>query len=259
MLIYDVRHDWPKKADYILDRPQGRPHYIFAHYYTDVTLQCGDALYDIPTGGCIFIEPNMAHRMTCSNDLIHNWIHLDPAAAELIRRYEIPINTPLYPHGHEALSDIFWKMETEFYSDNPFREELMENYVRSFLIWLHRAILEKNIKQTFSQETVNKMVTARKIILSSSERRWTLSDMAELIPFSPSRFHSIYKSLFGTTPNKDLIDIRISLAKSLLQSRPEMTLVEAAEMLGYNDQYHFIRQFKAFVGLSPGKYRKSKK
>ena len=32
---------------------------------------------------------------------------------------------------------------------------------------------------------------------------------------------------------------------------------ECAEMLGYNDQYHFIRQFKSFTGISPGKYRKS--
>ena len=257
MLIYDVRHDWPKKAGYILDRPEGRPHYIFAHYYTDVSLKCGDAFYEIPTGGCIFIEPGLAHRITCREELIHNWIHLGPEAEELIHRYEIPLNTPLYPHGHEALSDIFWKMETEFYSDNPFRDDMMENYVRNFLIWLHRAILDKSSSQTFSPETIRKMVAARKTILSASERRWTLAEMAQLIPFSPSRVHSIYKTLFGTTPNKDLIDIRVSLAKSLLRTRPEITLVEAAEMLGYNDQYHFIRQFKSFTGISPGKYRKS--
>ena len=29
-----------------------------------------------------------------------------------------------------------------------------------------------------------------------------------------------------------------------------------AEELGYNDQYHFIRQFKARTGLTPGLYRK---
>lgn len=257
MLIYDVRHDWPKKAGYYLDRPHGRPYYIFAHYYTDVTLTCGDQCHKIPAGGCVLMEPNIAHRMECTEDLVHNWIHLDQRVEPLLHKYNIPINTPFYPRGHETLSDIFWKMETEFYSEKPFKWELLESYVNSFLIWLSRAIQEHNT-QTFSPQTVQKMTEARKTILSSSERRWTLQEMAQLIPFSPSRFHALYKALFGTTPTKDLIDIRVSLAKSLLQTRPEITMAEAAEILGYNDQYHFIRQFKTITGQSPGKYHKNK-
>lgn len=52
--------------------------------------------------------------------------------------------------------------------------------------------------------------------------------------------------------------MRISLAKSLLRSNQDMTLAETAEKLGYNDQYHFIRQFKAATGQTPGKYRRNK-
>jgi len=257
MLVYNVRHDWPKKAGYFLDRPHGRPYYIFAHYYTDVSLTCGNEVFRIPAGGCVLMEPDIAHRMECENDLIHNWIHLGAEILPLLQKYSIPVNTPMYPHRHETLSDMFWKMETEFYSDKSFKEELLESLVNSFLIWLSRAIREQNT-QSFSPRTVQKMTVARKTILSSSERKWTLAQMAQLIPFSPSRFHSIYKALFSTTPNKDLIDIRVSLAKSLLQTRPDITMVEAAEILGYNDQYHFIRQFKAVTGQSPGKYRRNK-
>ena len=258
MLICDVRHDWPKKANYIVDRPGGRPHYIFAHYDCEVTLVCGGQTFRIPPGGCILIAPHTAHWLHCSQDLIHSWLHLNPEAEVLINRFEIPVNTPFFPNNSRTISRMFQKMETEFYSSSPFREELLDVYVKEFLIWLYRAEKEPSASFTFSESTIQKMTAARKSILSASEKNWTLSEMAALVSFSPSRFHTIYKSIFGTTPTKDLINMRINLAESLLISKPDITLAEAAEILGYNDQYHFIRQFKAITGQTPGKYRKNK-
>lgn len=258
MLIYNVRHNWPKKAGYIVDRPTGRPHYIFAHYCSEVTLDCAGQHFEVPAGGCVFIEPNTPHRLIARHDLLHNWIHLSPDAATLIEKYRIPMNTPLFPNNSDAICQMFRKMEVEFYSANPFRDELLEGYVKEFLIWLFRSTKDLPVTKSFSSTTINKMTLARSIILSSSEKNWTLEEMAALVPFSPSRFHTLYKALFGTTPTKDLIDMRIGLAKSLLHSNTDMTLAETAEVLGYNDQYHFIRQFKAATGKTPGKYRKNK-
>lgn len=55
---------------------------------------------------------------------------------------------------------------------------------------------------------------------------------------------------------QDLIDARIARAKTLLANK-ELDTVQLAEALGYNDQYHFIRQFKARTGQTPGAYRKT--
>ena len=256
MLICDVRHNWPKKANYIVDRPAGRPHYIFAHYDCEVTLICGGHTFQIPPGGCVLIEPDTAHWLHCAQDLTHDWLHLDPEADVMISRYNLPVNTPFFPNNNRAISAMLQKMETEFYSSNPFKEELLELYVKEFLIWLHRANAEASTTFTFSEATVRKMTAARKTILSASEKNWTLQEMAALVSFSPSRFHVIYKTLFGTTPTKDLINMRINLAESLLCAKPDITLSQVAEILGYNDQYHFIRQFKTITGQTPGKYRK---
>lgn len=258
MIICDVRHNWPKKAGYTVDRPEGRPHFVFAHYCSEVTLHCAGEVYQIPPDGCIMIEPHIPHKLICEQDLMHDWLHLKPEAATLIHKYGIPLNTPIFPSSSNAISVMFRKMEAEFYSANPFKEDLLEGYVKEFLIWLHRSMKDLPVTRTFPSSILNKMTTARRTILSSSEKNWTLEEMAALVPFSPSRFHSLYKMLFGTTPTKDLIDMRISLAKSLLRSNQDMTLVETAEKLGYNDQYHFIRQFKAATGQTPGRYRKNK-
>ena len=49
---------------------------------------------------------------------------------------------------------------------------------------------------------------------------------------------------------------KIEYAKSLLLSNKRYSLPQVAEMLGYNDQYHFIRQFKTHTGVTPKEYRK---
>jgi AraC-like DNA-binding protein len=63
--------------------------------------------------------------------------------------------------------------------------------------------------------------------------------------------------MFGTSPINDLIEARISAARSLLMAEGDLSVAQVAERLGYNDQYHFIRQFKAANGQSPGQFRKN--
>ena len=46
-----------------------------------------------------------------------------------------------------------------------------------------------------------------------------------------------------------------NIEEALLADR-ELNMAQLAEKLGYNDQYHFIRQFKAMTGMTPGSYRK---
>ena len=83
--------------------------------------------------------------------------------------------------------------------------------------------------------------------------------MAEMASLSPSRFHAVYKALYGTSPLQDMIEAKINYACSLLLTNESLTLPAIAELLGYNDQYHFIRQFKAVTGQTPGAYRKSQR
>ena len=104
-----------------------------------------------------------------------------------------------------------------------------------------------------------KLGQVRQTVLSNPEKRWTVAEMATLASLSPSRFHAVYKSIFGTYPLKDLIEAKIRYAGSLLLSDESLILPQVSEMLGYNDQYHFIRQFKAVTGLTPGQYRKEKR
>ena len=82
-------------------------------------------------------------------------------------------------------------------------------------------------------------------------------DMAKLIGLSRSRFSVVYKNFFKVSPKKDLINARISKASYLLSSETP-SLAEISEECGYQSIYHFIRQFRDVMGITPGKYRKNR-
>ena len=257
MLVQNIRHDDARKTGYTVDRPQGRKHYTFAHYSSPVTVKCGSITYKTQSGACILFAPDVPQYLLATEDLVHNWLHLDPAVEELTNRYQIPVNEPFYPHNSAMISELFRKIELEFYSSRLHREYLLDSYVNEFFIWLARAMSSVVLNHSIPHPLLDKMIAVREKILANPSHSWTLAEMAALVPLSPSRFHTIYKTIFGTTPARELIQWKVNSAKSLLSSENGITLAEAAEILGYHNQYHFIRQFKAVSGMTPGAFRKT--
>ncbi len=76
------------------------------------------------------------------------------------------------------------------------------------------------------------------------------------IPFSQFRFIRLFKENTGLSPHKFLIQNRVRKAQQLLLNS-HCSLAEVAQATGFYDQSHFIRHFKAMVGLTPSEYQQS--
>ena len=257
MKIQDIRHDFPKNAGYTLTRPHGRNYYIFAHYSGPVTLQINNKTFQINTGGCVLLFPNTPHYLYSEGPLVHDWIHIYASDIPLEDQYSIPINEPFYIPEHEQISEKFRRIEAEFFSKEPMRDTLLDAYCTEFFLWLHRHIKSPGIHTSIPQTMESNMTALRRRILSHPQKNYSVEQMASMLSISTSRFHAVYKILFGSTPYQDMIAAKVEQAKALLLSQPDMTLKAVAEALSYSDQYHFIRQFKSVVGKTPGQYRKS--
>ena len=57
-------------------------------------------------------------------------------------------------------------------------------------------------------------------------------------------------------PKQILNCIKLRKAAQLLVEKPEMTVKELSSTMGYADSIYFIQVFKAWFGITPGKYRK---
>ena len=81
----------------------------------------------------------------------------------------------------------------------------------------------------------------------------SLEDLAKMANLSPYHLHRVFTREVGMPPHAFQTQVRISRARILLREGKPLHAV-AAET-GFSDQSHFTREFKRYVGLTPGAYR----
>lgn len=96
---------------------------------------------------------------------------------------------------------------------------------------------------------------ARDIICAEMERNITLSELANLCNTSQSQLVRSFKKQFGHAPHQYQTLRRIDRAKHMLKARANVSMAELAMELGFSDQSHFGRHFKAVTGHTPGAFR----
>ncbi|MBK4783128.1 MAG: AraC family transcriptional regulator [Pantoea sp. Pent] len=91
-------------------------------------------------------------------------------------------------------------------------------------------------------------------VLQQAERQpWALSELASLSGMSRYQLIRAFRSATGMTPHAYQLNLRINKARHWLQSGRDIT--DIAYRLGFADQSHFQRVFKAHTGVTPGCYR----
>ena len=83
----------------------------------------------------------------------------------------------------------------------------------------------------------------------------SLTYLANLCDYSPEYFSNKFKLLFGVSPQKFIINKRLTQAKILLMSTNK-SIREIGKKIGYPDQMHFSKLFSKENNLSPSAYRK---
>lgn len=83
----------------------------------------------------------------------------------------------------------------------------------------------------------------------------TLENTARHVGFSPTYFSKVFKDEMGMTFNNYLGNLRVERSKMLLLSG-ELSVGDVCTAVGFEDQSYFIKVFRRYTGVTPGKYRK---
>jgi AraC family transcriptional regulator of arabinose operon len=86
--------------------------------------------------------------------------------------------------------------------------------------------------------------------------QYRIKEIARTFGYSTEHFSRIFRKYTGMSPRQYVTLTRLEAAKSLLHSS-NYNLTAIAEQLGFNDIYHFSREFKAHAGLSASAYRRT--
>lgn len=252
--IKSVRHSFPESPGFTINRKEGHPYFTFLHFFTPVLIEENGKLIKTEAHAAILFEPGFPQYFKSEGELIHDWAHFDGVSREYFDRLGISVNRVFYPGKHEFITEIMRELEGEFYADYPGRERLVAIKSEELFIKLSRSV-SKCEAPDIASGMKSRLSLLREENFRNMKKNRTVSDMAREVRLSPSRFFTLYKSLFGISPMDDLINARIGAAQNALLSGNEK-IESIAHSLGYMNVTHFIRQFKKATGKTPGEYRK---
>ena len=84
-------------------------------------------------------------------------------------------------------------------------------------------------------------------------------DVAKEAGMSYETLRKRFQAEVGQSPARYRARRRIEAARELLRYSPQLTNRQAAEMLGFSDEYHFSRRFTEAVGITPRAFRRKER
>lgn len=123
--------------------------------------------------------------------------------------------------------------------------------------WLTRAVTRYTSLVFERSDTGRRGVIFRAIHYTKRHlaEKVTLEAAAEEAGFSPSHFSRIFKEEMGCTFSEYVSRLRIEQSKILLLTG-KLSVQEVGDAVGYGEQSYFIKVFRKYTGVSPGKFRK---
>lgn len=255
MDICRIQYNWLVKEGTELKGAVHTCYNIFC-FPEPVRIRIGEEEILTQPNACILHKPRQKRHFVIPETTRVNWIHFHPGIEKLLEEYPIPCGTVFYPENPDVVTDAFRKLRIEWVGDNLHREAMLDAYTRVLLIALSRNVSETENSCVYPTTNRKEIQDLRSAVMASPEHKWTVEEMARQVSLSPSRFHRVYKEMFGTSPVKDAICWKVDYAKTLLLVNKTSPVSRVAEQLGYSSQYHFIRQFREVTGITPSAYRK---
>lgn len=170
------------------------------------------------------------------------WDSFISAMVRTIKRVLTQINKPesLIIHGNLAIKD--------FINDDS------RNLIVSNIVTLYKKLL-KSIQETSEGEQKSFADKLLKYIKENySDPNLSLTDIADYFNLSPAYISRIFKDYTGRN-FKDLLSLeRINISKSILEHNPKIKVYALGNEVGFNSTNTFLRTFKKYTGISPGKY-----
>lgn len=171
--------------------------------------------------------------------------------------YSVLVNRPkgfkhiISTKNTEILS-LFEKINTEFNSNNEYKETMLEILFKELLITIYRTNSEL-FSLRFGQ--VGLVQKIQKSLENDIKNPCTLEMLSNEYFLSKYYLSHIFKKVTGYSIMGYLHSLRISTAKQLLM-RTNMNIGEIIESCGFSDNSNFSRSFKQETGLTPTNFRK---
>lgn len=245
-----------------------------AHDFVEISIVLdGESYYMIEdqtfkaSAGTVFVlNPGVYHKEKQSLSVSSRQLHigLKDFSLEGYQRNYVPFDSPIIDFKNDQ--STFLEKCLRLIEENTRRDSSYEVMLKAIIMemvveilrsknaaQIEPAKLKKNEAEKEKQQIVNKIIYFLEKHHSEDISLETISDQMYI---SSTYISKVFKEETGDSPINYLIKLRLQRAKDLLESQ-QMTVKEAAQLVGYQDAFHFSKLFKKYYGKSPSEFLRS--
>ncbi|MEP7213464.1 MAG: AraC family transcriptional regulator [Acidobacteriota bacterium] len=222
---------------------------VFACRGKEQTASRGDVILlnpeEVHTGRARDEETGMAVRMLFINPEILNYVR----HAVHGRSARAPAFAKTIAHDEAAASALVRLHRALESPESVLEQECL------FLSVLAQLLMRHSDSSGSDQKTGNENAGIARVcdyIVEHASENVTLDDLAKVAYLSPFHLLRVFGKKTGLPPHAYQTQVRIHKAKRLL--RHDSTIAQVALATGFFDQAHFSKQFKRYVGITPGQF-----
>lgn len=245
----DYRYD----SSFLIDRPNGSGDNLLIIFKSAARVEINGEFTSVsPDTAIVYDKFSLQKYGADGTDYINHWVHFDCSDdTAFLKRVNLPFETLINITDISSVESILTQLSVESVSEDYNKEECTDLLLKLLMAKLGGGA-DLNIRHS---PHYNALCSLRADIYRSPAEYGSISDFANRLSLSPSHFQTLYKSEFGVSCFEDVITARIEKAKYFLLNT-SLSVKKISELCGYENDVHFIRQFRQRTGMTSGEYRK---
>lgn len=134
------------------------------------------------------------------------------------------------------------------------RQVLAPLYLRELVYRILQRDRDDRLTRIANQQvTVNPVAAALDYVTAHLGEPLTVSELARQVNLSPSAFSRLFREVTGCSPYQFVKERRLNWARELLEAQ-RLGVTDVSRTVGYTSCSHFIKEFRARFGSTPGDY-----
>lgn len=213
---------------------------------------------ELQPGSLVLVPPARVHACnpTRASAWSYQMLHLDAHWLRDIRQEELPspdslAEMPIRISHDPSLYASFSRLNGLLFSEASVQDK--EAALIEFVGDCDRAPGQQIYLPFNADECREKLQPVLARLRQEGAHILTLAELAQMAGMSRYQLIRMFRAATGLTPYAWQLNQRINQAREQLQAG--QNLADVAYRLGFADQSHFQRLFKAHAGVTPGRYR----
>ena len=255
--ILSIETSRTNNCEFVIDKPKGVQNYTLYILKTQTLSKTTTGLADMSPGDCLLLGPGIPHYFRGKNG---NWTYdsisfKGPDATRLVTQSGIELNSQIRPQQSYFFDSLLEKISVEIKTKDLSWEKIVALSLHELLIKINRFARQDFVLSM--PDHSQKLRDLRTEVHENFSKPWTIGQMAAKMGLSSSRFASLYKQEFSTSPTEDLIKTRIDQARKML-SETKVSIKQVSLACGFESVHYFHRAFKRRNNITPKHYQNQK-